>query len=124
MSISRDEVLMGRDKQYPLTQEMEDNLKILLERLNQFRQAYGKAMLVSSGYRPGPYNKAAGGAKKSAHLSCKACDFKDSDGALKKFVKDNPDILEKCDLYQEHPDHTSTWLHLDIVPRANRVFKP
>lgn len=122
--ISREEVLMKRDIEFPLTKELEANLKKLLENLNKFRQKYGKPMLVSSGYRPGKYNKSAGGAKSSAHLSCEACDFKDADGKLKEFVKKNPTVLEECDLYMEAPESTPTWIHLQTRATKNRVFKP
>jgi len=122
--ITREEILMKRDAEYPLSKELESNLVRLLEKLNKFRAAYGKPMFVSSGYRPGKYNKSAGGAKNSCHLTCEACDFKDSDGKLKQFIKDNPKVLEECDLYQEHPDSTPTWVHLQTRPTKNRVFKP
>lgn len=120
--ISRDEILMGRDKEYLLTPEIEANLKILLENVNKLRTLYGKPMIVSSGYRPGKYNINAGGAKNSTHLTCQAVDFKDIDGALKKFC--TVEILEQCGLYMEHPDSTPTWLHVQTRPTKNRIFKP
>jgi uncharacterized protein YcbK (DUF882 family) len=54
--ITREEILMGRDKQYPLNEEQEKNLQILLERVNKLRKEYGKPMIVSSGYRPAAIN--------------------------------------------------------------------
>lgn len=126
MLITRDEVLMGRDKEYPLTPELSINLDKLLEALNKFRQIYGKPMRVTSGYRPGKYNKAAGGASNSSHLTCEACDFADVDWSLKQFVMLNPQVLEDCGLYMEHPDHTRTWCHLQIRKTSSgvRIFKP
>jgi hypothetical protein len=50
--ISRDEILMGRDKQAPLTGPMEVNLEKLLKAVNKFRAVWGKPMKVTSGYRP------------------------------------------------------------------------
>ena len=120
--ISRDEILMGREKEFPLSQSQEFNLNILLHCVNLLREAYGKPMYVSSGYRPGRYNKAAGGAKGSAHLSCEAVDFKDADGKLKQFITE--DLLKKCGLYMEHPDDTPTWVHVQIRPTKNRIFNP
>jgi hypothetical protein len=122
--VSRKEVLMGRDAENPLTKEMEANLAKLLEALNKFRSRYGKPMVVSSGYRPGKYNKSAGGAKNSAHLTCEATDFADADGKLKAYVKTNPSVLEECGLYMEDPERTKTWIHLQIRATKNRVFKP
>lgn len=119
--ISRDEILMGRDAEFPLTPELEANLAKLLIAVNKLRALYGKPMVVSSGYRPGHYNSDAGGAKGSCHLVCMAVDFKDGDGALKAWI--TPEILEECELWQEDPAKTVSWLHVDIKPRANRVFK-
>lgn len=120
--ISRSEVLMGRDQEYPLTNQLEQNLNSLLHALNKFRSAYGKPMSVSSGYRPGKYNVAAGGAKNSAHLLCMAADFRDVDGSIKKFCLENINLLEECGLYMESPKDTPTWCHLQIRPTKNRIF--
>lgn len=120
--ISRDEVLMGRDSQYPLSDNLEANLEKLLEAVNKLRSLYGKPMYVSSGYRPGHYNKAAGGAKNSSHLVCLAIDFKDPKNELKKWI--TVKILEDCGLYMEHPDDTPTWMHVQIRPTKNRIFLP
>jgi hypothetical protein len=122
--ISRAEVLMGREKEYPLTPELEKNLTHLLTALNMFRTAYGKPMLVSSGYRPGKYNVAAHGATHSSHLTCEACDFADADGSLDAFCLANIPLLEKCGLWLEAPGMTPGWCHLQIRPVIHRVFIP
>lgn len=124
--ITKEEVLMGRDVKYPLSTEMVENLTILLERLNMFRQMYGKPMKVTSGYRPAEFNTAAGGAKKSNHMMCLACDFEDKSGLLDAWCMQHLDILEICGLYLEHPDATQGWCHLQaIAPKSgNRVFRP
>ena len=124
--IYRQEILMGRDEEYPLNSELEENLKILLERLNVFRKIYSKVMIVTSGYRPGKYNSTAGGAKKSAHKECQACDFRDKDGKLAEFILEHPGILEVCDLYMENPAKTPGWVHLQTrkTGSGNRIFWP
>lgn len=124
--ISRDEVLMGRDKEFPLTPELEANLSGLLVALNKFRSAYGKPMTVSSGYRPGHYNKDAGGAKGSAHEVCLACDFHDSDGAIDAWALANIAFLEHAGLYLENPNNTNGWSHLSTRrPGSGKtVFNP
>lgn len=124
MSISRDEVLMGRDKDAPLTEEQEANLEVLLTALNKLRKAYGKPMIVTSGYRPPSVNAAVGGAKKSSHMSCQACDFRDHDGSLDEWCLENLDVLEECGLYLESPLHTPGWCHLQTRQTKNRVFIP
>lgn len=122
--ITRDEILMGRDKEFPLTPELEKNLLKLLESLNYLRYDYGKPMTVSSGYRPGYYNKNAGGAKSSAHLTCEACDFGDVSGDLDSWCMANQDKLRKYGLRLEHPSYTKNWCHLDIKLKDKVVFIP
>lgn len=122
--IARDEILMGRDKEFPLSPELEANLAKLLVALNKFRALYGKPMTVSSGYRPGYYNEQAKGAKNSNHIICQACDFADHDGFLDAYCMHNQGLLEQCGLWLESPEHTNGWCHLDISPRKNRVFIP
>jgi hypothetical protein len=124
--ITRDEVLMGRDKDYPLTQEFEWNLAKLLKAINKIRDIYGKPMIVTSGYRPGPYNKSAKGAKLSCHLTCEAVDFKDTDGSFAKWCLQNMKVLVEADVYMEEPAHTKGWVHLQIRPTRSgrRVFLP
>lgn len=122
--ITRAEVLMGRDLQYPLTSELEDSLEKLLTALNVFRNAYGKPMTVTSGYRPAGINAKAGGARRSAHMTCEACDFADADGAIKRFALQNLKVLEDAGLYMEDAAATPTWCHLQTRRTRNRVFKP
>ena len=115
---------MGRDAEFPLTPELEGNLAKLLAAVNIFRAAYGIPMIVSSGYRPGHFNTDAGGAGNSAHKTCEACDFHDSDGKLKAFAKENIPLLEQAGLYVEDFKSTPTWIHLQIRPTMYRFFKP
>lgn len=120
--ISRAEILMSRDEEYPLSQELEENLNKLLSAVSKLRALYNKPMVVSSGYRPGHYNTAAGGAKNSSHCVCMAVDFKDADGAIKNWI--TVKILEDCGLYMELPSRTPTWCHVQVRPTKSRVFIP
>lgn len=129
MAISKKEILMNRDKEYPgdYTKEVSDNIDKLLISLNKFRAAYDKPMTVSSGWRPPSVNAdIANAAKKSNHMIGLACDFKDSDGSLDKFCMDNLKLLEQCGLWLEHPDSSPGWTHLQCIsPKSgNRVFRP
>lgn len=129
MSITKLEILMGRDTQYAkdYTPEISANIDSLLIALNKFRAIYDKPMTVSSGWRPASLNaKVPGAAKKSNHIIGLACDFKDSDGALDAYCLANQDVLKECGLYLEHPDNTPGWCHLQsISPKSgNRTFKP
>lgn len=119
--ISKKDLLMGRDREYPLTAELEQNLMKLVEAIQKLEVAYGKPFSVSSGYRPGWYNRAAGGAPGSAHMLCEAVDLHDRDNSIKKWITE--DILTKYDLYMEDPDKTLTWIHLQVRPTHSRIFK-
>jgi len=126
--ISKSEILMGREIEYPLSEEQNKNLEFLLVAVNKLRALYGKPMVVTSGYRPGKYNVAAKGGSKSAHLTCEAVDFADKSRELTKFCTD--EILESCGLWIEDPAVATTWLHAQIrepksrIPGRTRVFKP
>jgi hypothetical protein len=118
--------LLGDVKLEDLPEDYRKNAEELLRRVNLFRKEYGQPMYVTSGYRSPEHNAKIGGSKASAHMSCQAIDFRDGDKKLKEFIAKDPAILEKCDLYMEHPDATLTWIHLQSRPTksGNRVFKP
>jgi hypothetical protein len=121
--ISENEILRGQN----ITSEMRENLKNLLIAVNKFRSIYGKAMIVTSGYRSPEHNKAIGGAPNSKHCQCLAVDFADYDGELKRFCqKDNYKVLIECSLWMEASEFCPSWLHVTISPPASghREFKP
>lgn len=122
--IKLDEFLMGRDKTHPLSKEQTTNAASLLAAINYIRGVYGKPMVVSSGYRPGSFNTNAGGATRSAHLSCEAVDIRDTDGEFRKWCLANIPELEKAGLYLEDPSFTPTWIHLQTRKTSQRIFKP
>lgn len=122
--IKMDEVLMGRVKLEDLPEEIQKNGEDLLIKLNKFRAEYGKPMYVTSGYRSEEDNKRAGGGSKSAHLTLQACDFADADGKLFEFIKSDPAILERCELYMEDAQWSPTWIHLQNRTASKRIFIP
>lgn len=129
--ITKSEILMGRDELYPeeYTQDVSNNIDKLLIALNKFRDAYGKAMVVTSGWRPQAINKSVGGAKKSNHTVGLACDFRDHDGTIDAFAKemDKQGKLKEWGLWLESPERTPGWCHLDIKHRGDRksnIFNP
>ena len=126
--ISKEAILMGREVEFPLSALLTSNLEELLIRINKFAQEYYDYsrinLIVNSGYRPGRYNIKAGGSETSPHLYCQAIDLHDEDGKIKKFIAQELSILDRCDLYQEHPSRTITWAHLDERSRINRIFIP
>jgi len=124
--ITKEEILMGRIAEKDLPADLAANLDKLHMAVNKLRKAYGKPMIVSSGYRSPEQNAAAGGAKKSNHMACLAADFHDADGKLDEWCMANLNVLEECGLWLEHPDATKNWTHVQVVPpkSGNRVFKP
>lgn len=124
--ITRQEILKGRDSEFPLTPELETNLSKLLLAINLFRRKYGKPMIINSGYRPGYYNTTAGGSPTSTHITCEAVDIRDIDRSLTNYILSHPSILVDCDLYMEEPAATPTWVHLQTRPTKSgrRIFIP
>jgi uncharacterized protein YcbK (DUF882 family) len=129
--ISKAEILMGRDVEYAAdyTEEISNNIDKLLVPLNQFRELYGKPMIVTSGWRPASVNAKVGGASHSNHCEGLACDFKDADGKLDEFAQelDKSGKLKELGLWLEKPEKTPGWMHLDIKDRGDRasnIFNP
>lgn len=127
--ISKDELLKGRDKQYPsdYTSEVSSNLDKLLIPLNKIREAYGKPMSVSSGWRPPAINGATpGAAKASKHMIGLACDIVDSDGSVMKWVLQNLQLMKDLGIYLEDFRWTPNWVHFQLgAPGSGkRIFVP
>jgi hypothetical protein len=126
----------------PLTPEMSANLLRLHVAMNLIRTAYGKPMLITSGVRSIEDHKRIylELARKqgitnpripmgSKHLQAAACDVLDKDGALYRWCKENPEIMDAADVYLEE-DQSQPRVHFQIIPFASykpggtRWFKP
>jgi len=119
--------------------EHQDNLIMLKDKLNQFRSAYGKPLLVTSGYRSLEKHLAIYAAKgitdqskipmKSNHLFGLAADLvpiEDDIRHLHDWVLDNVKFCEELGLWLERFDYTKSWCHIQISPpkSGNRFFIP
>ena len=127
--ISLGDYYMGRQVKYAgeLTPELEQNARITVDRVNQLLEVFGEPRTVNSGWRPKAINAGVpNAASKSKHTTCQACDLADDDGTLDQWCLDHPEELERIGLWQEHPDATPRWAHVQIVPpkSGNRVFRP
>ena len=115
----------------------QQNADILLKKINIVRAEYGKPMIPTSVYRTKQRQLDIYRAKgipdskipmSSQHLSFEAIDIADPKGELYKWLQDNPDVLEKADMYVE--SGTVGWVHLQIrpfksyKPGGTRFFKP
>lgn len=117
------------------TQEIQDNLKVLLERINKVRTAYSKPMTVTSGlrtmedhlriYKEMGITDKAKIPMKSNHLKGAACDISDPDGKLYDWTKLNEKLMEQIGLWMEIKD-TQKRVHYQIFSPASgaRFFHP
>ena len=129
MSISKNELLKDRDQQYPLdyTQDISDNLDRLLIPLNIIRDAYGKPMIVDSGWRPPSINDSTpGAATHSKHMLGLAADIADPDGSLWAWVLKNLQLMKDNDIFMEYKRWTPGWVHFGLGQPASghRIFVP
>lgn len=133
------ELLKGADFNV-LPKEHRDNLMDLLEKINKVRQAWGKPMFVTSGYRTMNdhiriYKELA---KKrnlqydeskvpmgSLHLKGAAVDISDPDGKLFEWVLLNVKLMEQLGLFMEEKDDQKR-VHFQLfAPKSGkRFFKP
>jgi uncharacterized protein YcbK (DUF882 family) len=133
--ITLKELLKGTDfKSIP--KEHQDNLMILLERINKVRSAYGKPMSVTSPYRSMADHLRIYKEKgitdqskipmKSKHLFGQAVDISDPNQELQKWVKDNVKLMEEFQLWMEDFSATKNWVHFQLVPpkSGKRFFMP
>lgn len=116
--ISRQEILKGKI----LPDELEPNLVELLVRINKVRDAFGRPMTVTSGFRSmedhlriyhdkGIFDEAKI-PMKSKHLYCQALDIYDPMGELNTWCKDNEKLLVKIGLWLEV--RQGNWQHFQI----------
>lgn len=132
--------ILKKVKKEEMPQEHQDNLDILLDRINQVRHAWNKSMRVTSGYRsmddhiriykslalqrgiPYDETKVPMGSK---HLSGAAVDISDPDGKLFEWTKQNEDLLSQIGLWMEEKDDQNR-VHFQIFPpkSGKRWFKP
>lgn len=134
--ISMDELLNHKYELSDLPQDHQDNLAILLEKINKIREAWAHPMTVTSGYRSMEDHLRIYREKgitdqskipmKSKHLSGAAVDISDPDKKLQQWCKDNEDKLEEIGLWMEDFSATPNWCHFQIVPPASgkRWFIP
>ena len=124
------EILKGQ--QCP--EKYKDNLLELLIKMNKVRDAYGRPMFVTSGFRTMkdhiriyesmgiPRNKIP---LQSKHLYCQACDIADPDNSLMEWVKKHVKLMEEIGLWMEEDD-TVNRVHFQTVPpkSGRRFFNP
>lgn len=89
--------------------------------LDPLREAYGKPIVVSSGYRSPKLNKAVGGAAKSQHVTGQAADIH----TLSDIPADNKklfDLIQKLKLPFDQliNEYNFNWVHVSFSPKNRR----
>jgi putative chitinase len=105
-----------------LPADLEDNLAQLMLTMDRVREALGKPVRITSGYRSAAVNKAIGGAAKSDHLVALAADFVCANMDPRDICRTILDIrphLQFDQLIAEFRGSTR-WCHLGAGPRMRR----
>lgn len=130
------EEIVGKINEDEIPDEHFKNIIELKEKVNKLRQAYGKPLIVSSGYRTLAKHLEIYAAKgiidqskipmKSKHLSGQAVDFSDPKRLLQNWILANEDLVTSFGLWFEDFDYTKNWCHCQIVPpkSGKRFFVP
>lgn len=124
--ITFEEFLHGHKKE-DIPEEYQKNMEVFLIKINKIREAYGKAMIVTSGIRTqADQARINPKATKSNHLTGRAIDISDPKKELQIWCKNNVKLLEEVGLWMEDFGSTPNWCHFqDIAPKSgNRWFKP
>ena len=105
---------------------IEDNLAHTMAKMQKIRKILGNyPITITSAYRPATYNRAIGGAKQSAHMKGRACDFQvhgyDECDTVRGILYP---YLEQLDIRMEDLPGAN-WVHIDTMPVIHkRFFKP
>lgn len=109
-------------------ENIQENLKKLIEFLNPLREAWGSAIRINSGYRCPELNQAVGGVATSAHCEGWAVDMYPINKKFTKFKQFIVDYLKDKTFDQaiiEKSGH-SQWIHLGLWSRGRQrkqIFK-
>lgn len=100
-----------------------DKLHLLItECLNPIREAYGKPITVTSGYRCAALNKAVGGKATSQHTKGEAADLVGKTPEETKKIYDIAKALWSFDQLLFESNGKSTWVHISYVSKEkNRL---
>lgn len=104
------------------SKEEEQNLVLLIENvLDPLREAYGKPIIVTSGYRCKELNSAVGGAKTSQHLTGEAADIRSVEDTIEENKK-LFDLVQKLKLPFDQliDEYNLNWVHVSYSKRNRR----
>lgn len=109
-------LMLGIDNHVP--EELLSNLEALVDNvLDPLREAYGKPIVVTSGYRSPKLNKAVGGAEKSHHQKAQAGDIVGRPATRSENKKIFDLVLELGLPFTQLIDETNySWIHISYDP--------
>ena len=105
---------------FPMSEEIENNLNELAKRLQVVRDNLGKPIIILSGLRSKEYNDKVGGKTKSKHLTGEAADIKVmgmSSNQLKAFVES---LIQMEIVFFGGIGLYKTFVHVDIRKKKTR----
>lgn len=112
---------MDRVKLEDLSPEHCRNCNLTVTRANDLLEHFGFFRACTSGFRTmADQMRINPESPKSNHLKAAAIDLEDKDGALNRFCKANPKLLEEIGFWCE--ERRGNWQHLQIVPFGS--YKP
>ena len=96
------------------------DLKRLMDYLDKVREAFGKAIIVTSGFRSPELNKHIKGSDKSQHMKGQAADIRPHDiKELRQLFATIRQVGGFDQLILEEPAGRTPWIHVSIAP-ANK----
>lgn len=109
------------------TADVKKRLELLVsEVLDPVREAFGKPIIVNSGYRSEKLNKAIGGARKSQHLRGEAVDVRAKNPVDNKVIFDIVAQLGKYDqlIWEQGSDMFPAWVHISYrEPMRKQILR-
>ena len=102
--------------------------ELTLELLQPLRDAWGSAIIITSGYRCAALNAVVGGSRTSAHVSGYAADLVPANGRIdefcgfaEKWLKETGKAFDQC--ARESDRKGNRWLHLGLKGPDGRQLR-
>ena len=106
-----------------IPKELIPHIEELIDFLNPIREAWGKPIIVTSGYRCNELNKKVGGVSNSAHtigygVDLVSGDFSMFSNFIKSYFQSHPEV--KFDQVIIERSGKSQWIHIGLYNRDNK----
>ena len=106
-----------------IPKELIPHIEELIDFLNPIREAWGKPIIVTSGYRCNELNKKVGGVSNSAHtigygVDLVSGDFSVFSNFIKSYFQSHPEV--KFDQVIIERSGKSQWIHIGLYNKDNK----